>query len=273
MHNLAAHWVELGGVVWDYMAKFPHEGIGEIIDEGISFNFSFKGILTSTEVDSSLFKALSKAKIDWLSCESKKWIFFSEKFKSAFPEFQKELWLTGTAILAREFKYQSKIMFDKKRESTLVKLMVTPEIILSQANRIFLSHKNENKDLVRRYKLALESIGFSPWLDEDDMPAGTVLDRGLLNGFKSSCAVVFFITPEFVDESYLATEIEYAVHEKREKGDKFSIITLAMPNASGEIGKVPEMLTRYVYKTPNHDLMALGEIIRALPLKIPMPPS
>jgi len=43
---------------------------------------------------------------------------------------------------------------------------------LSQQNRIFLSHKNSNKPMVRRFYDVLEELGFAPWLDEEDMLAG-----------------------------------------------------------------------------------------------------
>ena len=46
------------------------------------------------------------------------------------------------------------------------------------------------------------------------MPAGSALDRAILEGMEESCGVVFFITPSFVDEGYLESEINYAVREK-----------------------------------------------------------
>jgi hypothetical protein len=72
--------------------------------------------------------------------------------------------------------------------------------------RIFLSHKGFNKPLVREFATTLSMLGFEPWLDEDAMPAGTNLERGILKGFVDSCAAVFFVTPEFKDEDFLATQ-------------------------------------------------------------------
>lgn len=86
---------------------------------------------------------------------------------------------------------------------------------------IFLSHKSVDKGLVREVAATLRSIGFSVWLDEDKLKAGANLERGLRDGFTTSCAAVFFITPHFLDTGYLASEIEYAVAEKRIKGDRF----------------------------------------------------
>jgi hypothetical protein len=43
----------------------------------------------------------------------------------------------------------------------------------------------------------LQELGFDSWLDEEAMSAGTELERGILRGFKDSCAALFFITPNF----------------------------------------------------------------------------
>ena len=117
---------------------------------------------------------------------------------------------------------------------------------------------------MQRYYLALNSLGFDPWLDQPNMPAGSNLDRELLRGFQESCAAVFFITENFTDEKYLATEIEYALIEKRKKEKKFSIITLRYPNASA----VPDLLVRYVYKDVTNDLEGFSAVLTALPIEL-----
>jgi hypothetical protein len=127
--------------------------------------------------------------------------------------------------------------------------------------RIFLSHKSQDKPMVKRYYQALVDLGFSPWLDEPDMPAGTNLERGILQGFEESCAAVFFITENFKDESYLATEVDYAVIQKRKKGKKFTIITLRYA------GNVPELLKPYTWATVSNDLEGFHELLRALPVQ------
>jgi hypothetical protein len=129
--------------------------------------------------------------------------------------------------------------------------------------KIFLSHKNENKELVRRYFSALKLIGFDPWLDESSLVAGSNLERELLRGFEESCAVVFFITEHFKDERYIATEIDYAVQEKRKKGKKFAIITLTYSGVS----EVPGLLKPYIYRAIDNDLDGMAEIVKALPIE------
>ena len=140
------------------------------------------------------------------------------------------------------------------------------DMTISEAKRVFLSHKGVNKDLVIDFKETLELLGYEPWLDEDAMPAGTPLERGLFEGMKDSCGVVFFVTPEFRDEGYLETEINYAIQEKRRKGGRFAIITLQFVNDDGEVAPIPDLLQTYIYKKPKSDLEALREIVRALPV-------
>lgn len=133
--------------------------------------------------------------------------------------------------------------------------------------KIFLSHKSVNKDKVRNFKNTLELLGFSPWLDEEAMSAGANLERSLQSGMKASCAAVFFITPDYKDEQYLASEIDYAIARKRQD-EKFSIITLVFSDNNGKKGVVPDMLQPYVWKEPMNDLIALNEILKALPLEV-----
>ena len=72
--------------------------------------------------------------------------------------------------------------------------------------------------------------------------------------------------PSFKDEGYLETEINYAIKEKRTKGDRFAIITLQFVDAEGKAGEIPELLKTYVWKKPKTSLEALREIVRALPI-------
>ena len=84
---------------------------------------------------------------------------------------------------------------------------------------------------------------------------------------QASCAVVFFVTPSFKDEGYLATEIDYAIEEKRRKRDRFAIITLRLEGSGDDAApKVPGLLNRFIWKTPRGPLEALREIVRALPI-------
>lgn len=150
----------------------------------------------------------------------------------------------------------------------LQKLLQKHEVVMGVVGmKIFLSHKGIDKQKVRDYKKTLEIIGFEPWLDEEAMNAGVELERGIKNGFTESCAAIFFVTPNFKDEDYLSSEVNYAIAEKRKKKEKFSIITLVFED-NGVKGTVPDLLEPYVWKEPKTDLEAIREIIKSLPLKI-----
>lgn len=140
------------------------------------------------------------------------------------------------------------------------------DMTISDSKKVFLSHKGVDKDYVIDFKASLDLLGYAPWLDEDAMPAGTPLERGLLQGMQDSCGVVFFITPSFKDEGFLETEVNYAIAEKRKKGDKFAIIALQFVDGHGNMAEIPELLKTYVWKKPKSPLEALREIVRALPV-------
>jgi TIR domain len=122
------------------------------------------------------------------------------------------------------------------------------DMTISDSKKVFLSHKGVDKEMVKDFKTTLELMGYAPWLDEDAMPAGTSLERGLLQGMQDSCAVIFFITSSFKDENYLRTEVDYAIREKRRKEDKFAIISLQFVDEEGQTGKIPELLESYIWK-------------------------
>lgn len=152
---------------------------------------------------------------------------------------------------------QSEILFNLKNQELYMNL---------QPIKIFLSHKSINKPKVREFKKTLELLGFQPWIDEDAMHAGVELERALLTGMQESCAAIFFITPDYIDENYLSSEITYAIQRKRADSN-FAIIALNIEE-NGTEGVVPMLLTPYVWKKPSSDLEALQEILKALPVKV-----
>lgn len=132
-------------------------------------------------------------------------------------------------------------------------------------NRIFLSHKGINKDIVRQYRDVLSAAGLRPWMDESDLSAGNALVRALSEGMADSCAAVFFVTPEYQDTGYLRSEIDDALAQKVARGDGFALITLAIADEHGKRGKVPEPLAKYIWKEPNTHLEGVKFILEALP--------
>nr|WP_298117989.1 toll/interleukin-1 receptor domain-containing protein [uncultured Pseudomonas sp.] len=258
-----------GNITWQDLSQSGLYGGKEV---GIQVTFPLYSRYSRREAVRTISSALKSNQVSWLRWEKPNWLFNSEEFKNAFPNFENEHWLTGKLVLTPEIENKRKIVFDKEREETIVRFIVTLEEIEDQMpKRIFLSHKGTDKEMVRRFKKGFDTLNYAPWLDEDDMHAGVELERGLLQGFSDSCAAVFFITPNYVDEGYLATEINYAIQEKRSKGDRFSIITLVFSDQNGTQGEVPGLLRQYVWKEPKTEIEAFTEVVRALPIKSPPP--
>jgi hypothetical protein len=163
--------------------------------------------------------------------------------------------------LTNRLSEEAEIVSPEMRDLQAVPLQWIPN---ENETRIFLSHKSVDKPIVNRYYQALKELGFNPWLDVWDMPAGKNLERDLLKGFQEACAAVFFVTENFKDENYLATEVDYAIQQKRKKREKFAIITLLY----SEPDNVPALLRGYVYKPVKNDLEGMWEVIRALPIEL-----
>jgi len=258
-----------GNITWQDLSQ---SGLYGGKETGVQVTFPLHSRYSKREALKAVANALKRNGVSWLRWEKPNWVFYAEEFKNAFPSFEDDRWLTGRLVLAPEIENERKLVFDKEREETSVRFVVTLEEIEDQMpKRIFLSHKGTDKEMVRRFKKGFEALNYAPWLDEDDMHAGVELERGLLKGFSDSCAAVFFITPSYVDEGYLATEINYAIQEKRAKRDRFAIITLVFADQKGNQGEVPGLLRQYVWKEPKSELEAFTEVARALPIKSPTP--
>lgn len=268
MFYIAAHLIVNGPIHWENMGC-----MGGDPREGITITFPLYHRATAIKAHEVIKEVVEEHGIDWLlPLNRSEWLFRCKKFKAFFDDYRDCSWLKGDVVLVMDHDIRSEIVFDKPRDRTFCQFVITPEMVEEQMpKKIFLSHKGADKVLVRQYKDTLELLGFSPWLDEDAMPAGTELERGLMKGFNESCAAVFFVTPNYVDAGYLATEINYAILEKRAKADRFAIVTLVSPGADGKFGEVPPLLRQYVYKTPASQLDGLNEIIRALPIALGQP--
>ncbi len=267
MIYIVCHMFVGGKLTWERLGSFSSTE-----ETGITISFPFHSPTTQREATRIIDESLVQNEVEWLIYKRPNWIFQAEKFKEAFPSREAGDWLTGALQLEMHFDIVRRRVFDKEQYLPSCTFVVTPELVSDQLpKRLFLSHKGIDKPQVRRYKSALEVVGLSPWLDEEAMVAGVELERGLLRGFKESCAAVFFVTPNYQDTGFLATEINYAMREKRDKGDRFSIITLALSNEHGKLGIVPDLLQQYVWKQPASELDAYCEIIRALPIELSTP--
>jgi hypothetical protein len=248
-----------GKLHWEYSRKlaWPEE------DEAFVLRLSHFSGNAEERAFRELAICLDKNGIQWLIRRNRRWYLDLDKMRRFAPAATDFAWLHGVVEVS------PRITVDEGESNEYVLIELTEEFMNENApQRIFLSHKGTDKTLVRAYHRILTELGFQPWLDEEAMAAGVNLERALMQGMRDSCAAVFFVTTNYKDEGYLATEIDYAVREKRRKGDRFAIITLVL--GEGRI-EVPGMLETYVWKTPQTEFDALRDIIRGLPIRIPTP--
>lgn len=240
--------------------------------KGVVVKFPFYRQLSTREWTKLIADGMNASKLDWLSLRGKTWFLHLDGLRAFVNAWKADDWMTGVVAVEPEIETKPRTIpkTDGELATTVSFRMTSEEIELARSTRVFLSHKGADKPLVRRMKAALIAIGFDPWLDEDDITAGVELHRGILQGMEDSCAAVFFITPEFVDEKFLATEIDYAITQRLKKDSRFAIVTLVF-NVNGKKGVVPELLQRYVWKEPPTETDALVEIIRALPICVGEP--
>lgn len=153
-----------------------------------------------------------------------------------------------------------------KEPSKLLERITRSLKMLEISNKIFLSHKSDDKSIVRRFHNLLEVLGFEPWFDESSLPPYNSVYRGIADGMRESCACVFFITQHFVDKEYIKEEINLAKQVQISKGEElFRIIPIVL----GKDVIVPEIIrdttTCAVF---DNELDAFSHIIKWLPVKV-----
>lgn len=253
-----------GNIHWD-LCERPIYDDG---DEGLFVSFPYFCEVKRRSALKGIKRAVEENQVVWLREDFDTWQIDLDQLFTQFPELHPFEWLRGIVEPEIEIDTEEREVFDQKRKETHVQFIITKkEVDLSMPKKIFLSHKGIDKPIIRDFFNVLKCFGFDPWLDEDAMVAGVPLERALLDGMKDSCAAVFFVTPKYDDENFLASEINYAMSQKREKKEKFSIITLVLEDETGVKGNVPELLKQYVWKEPSNNLQGLQEILRALPIE------
>lgn len=253
-----------GSMIWHMGSWLVRESDKE---EGFLITFEVAPHTTLQRALKVLSSIVAAGKIEWLIEERTGWKLNLDRCFDQFPDLKPPPWLKGIVTPLIEVETRENTIFDKTKTETALRIWTSQqEILLSQPQRIFLSHKGVDKPIVRQYFSVLRTIGFDVWLDEDAMVAGVPLERALLQGMKDSCAAVFFLTTNYVDENYLATEINYAIAEKRNRGDLFSIIALLLVDDKGNRPRVPDLLQQFVWKEPTGPLQAIEEILKALPI-------
>jgi hypothetical protein len=245
-------------------------------EEGLTVQFPLPYDAADRKVTKTMKKAVADNNVPWINTASSKWVVNVTALSTWFkkPVWPRHLdWLSGNVLIEPEVIHLKSGYGDHARDNTALRLVVYKETYMAERNRrVFLSHKGVDKPFVERVFRLLSLLGFDPWLDQHALNAGAELDRAILQGFKDSCAVVYFITPNFVDDAFLRDEINYAKEQKRQKGDRFAIISLEMTDPNGKArrkkGEVPDLLRPYVWKSPTSELEAVIEILKALPITV-----
>lgn len=253
------------------------------LDRGIVIELSSHLGPTEQEAEGVFRAIVQRYQLNWLKPPSlpweKDWTIELEKMREWMPSNVQDLdnslpylnWLVGTERMKPSYDLVKSLRTNQLSIAYYRFPIYERKLVLESKNRIFLSHKGADKPLVRRVFNTLKILGFDPWLDEDAMTAGDSLHREILSGMKASCAAVFFITPNFKDESHLQNEIDYAIAEKTSRGDNFKIITLCLKDELGQFGKVPQLLEQYLYRSPEFELEILDEVLKALPIAVGQP--
>ena len=238
--------------------------------DGVFIGFPFGIRLRKRRALEVIADWVERGYIHWLQTRRGVWRLDLDGLRESIEPWETASdWMTGVVHVSPEVETEGRHILGEDREETSVQFIITrEEIELSRNTRVFLSYKRVDKPLVRRIHDLLQLLGFDPWLDDSDMNAGAELERALLKGMEDSCAAVFFVTPAYQDEDYLATEVDYAIAQKRKKGDRFSIITLLLRDANGKSPTVPALLQKYLWKEPQTELAMLEEIIRGLPVVV-----
>jgi hypothetical protein len=204
---------------------------------------------------------LDRPEFPWIWQKGHSYFIDLDLLRRSFDTFKDVEWMKGFASIAPSITLPGNfIAFDLYYE----------DYVVDRRTKIFLSHKSADKPMVRRFYAVLKSIGFDPWLDEEEMPAGTEPHRGMKEGFDLSCAAVFFLTPKYKDDRFLRSEINYAKDEKIKKGDRFAIISIVLTKNKSKV-EIPELLKEFIYTYAKTELDALREILRALPLELGAP--
>jgi hypothetical protein len=136
---------------------------------------------------------------------------------------------------------------------------------------IFLCHCSEDKPFVRLLRDRLFAAGFSPWLDEDDIPVGAKWAKEIRQALDESHAVVICLSNEFVVKTgYVQKELHEAVDLAQYRP---SIHTYLFPIRLEDCPIPPELEeVQYVnlYGDGGFDRLQARLIERAQQLNIPL---
>ena len=115
---------------------------------------------------------------------------------------------------------------------------------------IFLSYGREDAAVVEEIYAKLEKVGYSPWMDTNNILAGELWSKSIKNVLEYCDFFLLCLSPRSVDKrGFLQTEIEDALEIWKSKLDSdIYVIPLKLENNF----KIPEKISRFQYLCLSH---------------------
>jgi WD40 repeat protein/adenylate kinase family enzyme len=104
---------------------------------------------------------------------------------------------------------------------------IVPDLISQEINptelptftpSTFLSHNSVDKELVIAVAKELEKLGVSVWLDTENLPTGTLLDKALPKAVQEQATMTVFLSFAAADSPWVRSELEAAFQKEKETG-------------------------------------------------------
>ncbi|HEV3318065.1 MAG TPA: TIR domain-containing protein [Candidatus Angelobacter sp.] len=122
-------------------------------------------------------------------------------------------------------------------------MITAPNHVPSQPLKVFLCHASEDKPVIRELYRKLKMDGFSPWLDEVDIPLGQMWQSEIRAAIRTSDAFLVCLSQSSVSkEGYVQAEIASALDIAKEKPEGTIFI---VPVRLDNVVKVPDRLSQY----------------------------
>ena len=76
--------------------------------------------------------------------------------------------------------------------------------------RFFLSHKSQDKPIMRTFKSGLKFLGYSAWIDEDNLSTGAYLQPALKVSIDNCDCFIAWLNEDYFSSDYCKAELLYA---------------------------------------------------------------
>lgn len=117
-------------------------------------------------------------------------------------------------------------------------------------NRVFLSHQSERKSQVAKLQMLLSNSEIPTWFDKIDIGYGKKIVEEIEKGIDQSTAVIFWISPKFLESNWCKYEFEAFLdnYARYQSVTMFPIVEEGL-DANDNF---PKALSRFKYLTVDH---------------------